>query len=228
MRGRKIIFVLIFTSNHFCPRKIEERERETTRKRDRTSTPAPAKARSIHIQELRRTQKTQDRTHSSSNSQRERESERRKDSNTQTQRKREREKYRAVESIPQIANPKIVKPIHHRSSRTQKSSNPFTTDHCEPRNCHTICQTHSSNPRSSRWIVDLLALGQSCCRSACSRLSLIFLLLLWWRGWFLFCCSLILGWSLIWWIFFVRYWEFGFYWIWWYICLEAEKMWEIW
>ena len=99
LRGQKIISVLIFTSNHFRPRK-----------RDRTNTPALTKARSIHIQELRQTQKTQDQARSSSNAQREREreSERRKDLDAQTQRERERERDRVVEPIPQIANREIV------------------------------------------------------------------------------------------------------------------------
>ena len=103
LRGQKIISVLIFTSNHFRPRK-----------RDRINTPAPTKARSIHIQELWQTQKTQDQARSSSNAQREREreSERRKDLDAQTQRERERERERerdrVVEPIPQIANRETV------------------------------------------------------------------------------------------------------------------------
>ena len=147
---------------------------------------------------------------------RERKREREREGRTQTRKHRERERDRAVEPIPHITNPEIVKPIRHRSSQTQKSLH------------------HSSNPRSSRRIADLIALGRSRRRSACSLWSLIFLLLLWWRGRFLFCCSLILSWSLIWWIFFLLgiknlgFDKFGFCWIWWYICLEAEKMWETW
>ena len=108
----------------------------------------------------------------------EREREREKEGLRRANREIERERDHVVEPIPQIANPEIAKPIRHRSSRTQKSPH------------------HSSNPFVKPEIIPPNR------RSACSLWSLIFLLLLWWRGWFLFCCSLILGWSLIWWFFF--------------------------
>ena len=73
-------------------------------------------------------------------------------------------------------NPEIVKPIRHRSLRTQKSSNPFATDRREPRNRHTIHPTHSSNPRSSHQIADMLALGRSSPRSISSLICLLSLI----------------------------------------------------
>ena len=73
-------------------------------------------------------------------------------------------------------NPEIVKPIRHRSLRTQKSSNPFATDRREPRNRHTIHPTHSSNPRSSHQIADMLALGRSSPRSILSLICLLSLI----------------------------------------------------
>ena len=117
LRGQKIISVLIFTSNHFRPRK-----------RDRTNTPAPTKARSIHIQELRQTQKTQDQAHFVEQCpKREREREREKEGlrRANTEREREREREREIAS----SNPFL-------RSRTEKSS-PIV----EPRNRH-----RSSNP----------------------------------------------------------------------------------
>ena len=64
-----------------------------------------------------------------------------------------------IEPIPQIANPEIVKPIRHRSSRNQKLSNPFATNRREPRNRLTIRQTRdrpAESPICLLW-VDLVA-----------------------------------------------------------------------
>ena len=92
---------------------------------------------------------------------RERERERAREGRTQMRkhRERERERHRAVEPIPQIANPKIVKPIRHRSSRTQKLSNPFATDRREPRNRRTIRQTQDRPAESSHHLLGIENLG---------------------------------------------------------------------
>ena len=145
-------------------------------------------------------------------------------------------------------NPEIVKPIRHRSLRTQKLSNPFTIDHCEPRNRQTYSSPiianpkivkpirhrssrtqksshHSSNPFIKPKIVPLN------CWSACSRsilpwVDLVADLLALFDLWFSCCCCGGVGGScfiVLWfWVdlwfdyffFFVRYWEFGFWWIW--------------
>ena len=189
LRGQKIISVLIFTSNHFRPRK-----------RDRTNTPAPTKARSIHIQELRQTQKTQDQARSSSNAQREREREREREkeglrrANTERERERERSRRRTHSSDReprnrhQSSNPEIV-----TDRRTQKSS-------------------ILSLIRLLSLISDFLVVVV---------VSWVALVLLFFDFGLIFDLMI---------FFFVGHWEFGFEfgfcWMWWYICLEAEKMWE--
>ena len=81
---------------------------------------------------------------------REREKEGLRRANREIDRERERERDHVVEPIPQIANPEIVKPIHHRSSRTQKSphhsSNPFIIPKIIPPNHRSACSGSISSP----------------------------------------------------------------------------------
>ena len=149
LRGRKIIYVLIFTSNHFHPKKIEERERQQgreialapqhQRRRDRSTSKSSDEPRKPKTELVRRAMP--------------KERERAREGRTQTCKHRERE----IASLnpflrsqtQKSSNPKIVKPIRHQSSRTQKSSNPFATDRREPRNRRTIRQTRDRPTESS-------------------------------------------------------------------------------
>ena len=174
----------------------------------------------------------------------EREREREKEGlNAQTHRERERERLhrrthsldheprnRQTYSSPIIANPEIVKPIRHRSLRTQKSSNLFVTDHCEPRNRQTHSPPIVANPEIVTPFIKPKIVPLNCW-SACSRsilpwVDLVADLLALFDLWFSFCCCGGVGGScfiVLWfWVdlwfdfffFFVRYWEFGFWWIW--------------
>ena len=133
---------------------------------------------------------------------------------------RERERDHVVEPIPQIANPEIAKPILHRSSRTQKSphhsSNPFVKPEIIPPNRRSACFGSISSPICLlslisdflvvvvvAWVVLVLLFSDF---GLISDLMNFFLL----------------G------IENLDFNKFGFCWIWWYICLEAEKMWETW
>ena len=170
---------------HFKSLPPQENRRERERQHWREIAPAPAKARLIHIQELRRTQKTQDRACSSSNA----------------QIVRSRTHFSDRRARP--SNPFLI-------SRTQKSSNPFVTDCHKPRNRRTIRQTWdrlAESPICLLWVdfvinpLALFDLWFSCC--CCGGVGVSCFVVLWF-------------WVDLWFdeFFFVRYWEFGFWWIW--------------
>ena len=131
------------------------------------------------------------------------------------ERERKRERDRAVE------------PIRHRSSQTQKSSNPFAIDRREPRNRRTILKPKIFPPNRR----------STCSGSISSPIRLLSLIsdflvvvVVAWVVLILLFSDFGLISNLM--IFFLLgienlgFDEFGFCWIWWYICLEAEKIWE--